>query len=122
MTREDFAALVEQALADVPPEFAEHLENIVVVVEDEPAPELLRSLGLDPARDTLFGLYHGIPLPDRGATFGNALPDQISIYYRPLLRAYRSPQRIRREIRRTVIHEIAHYFGMDDHEIEDLGY
>lgn len=122
MTRDDFTALVEQALADVPPEFAVHLENIVVLVEDEPAPDLLRSMGLDPARDTLFGLYHGVPLPERGAAFGNALPDQISIYYRPLLRACRSPQRIRWEIRRTVIHEIAHYFGMDDDEIAELGY
>src|SRR5512143_791000 len=77
MTRDEFATLVDEALADVPLEFATHLENIVVVVEDEPAPDLLRNLGLDPRRDTLFGLYHGVPLPQRGATFGNTLPDQI---------------------------------------------
>lgn len=122
MDRESFETLVEEALAELPEEFARHLENVAVLVEDEPAPELLRSLGMDPRRDELFGLYQGTPLAERGMAYGNALPDTISIYYRPLRRNFHTPAALRREIRKTVIHEIGHYFGLDEDEIERLGY
>jgi predicted Zn-dependent protease with MMP-like domain len=122
MDRSEFEALVRDALDELPEEFARHLENVEVVVEDEPEPQLLRSLGINPRRGTLFGLYQGVPLDARGFSYGGVLPDKISIYYRPLLRAYRAPDRIREQVRKTVIHEIAHYFGMDDDEIRDLGY
>lgn len=122
MDRGEFEELVRDALDDLPEEFAHRLDNVEVVIEDEPDPALLRSLGIDPRRGTLFGLYQGVPLHARGVSYGAVLPDKISIYYRPLLRAYRSPDRIREQVRRTVIHEIAHYFGMDDKEIRDLGY
>lgn len=122
MDRVQFEELVRESLDDLPEEFARHLENVAIVVEDEPDAGLLRSLGLDPRRDTLFGLYQGVPLSERSATYGNALPDRISIYYRPLRRACRTPEQIRRQVRITVVHEIAHYFGMDEEEIRELGY
>ena len=122
MDRAEFEDTVRDALDDMPDEFARYLENVEVVIEDEPSPALLRSLGLNPRRDTLFGLYQGVPLHQRGGTFGGALPDKISIFYRPLVRAFTSPERIRRQVRKTVIHEIAHFFGLDDAAIRKLGY
>ena len=122
MNRVEFEDTVRDALDDMPDEFARYLDNVQVVIEDEPSPELLRSVGLNPRHDTLFGLYQGVPLQRRGGTFGGALPDKISIFYRPLVRAFTSPERIRRQVRKTVIHEIAHYFGLDDATIRKLGY
>jgi predicted Zn-dependent protease with MMP-like domain len=122
MDRTEFEDAVRDALDDLPEEFARHLDNVQVVIEDEPSPALLRSLGMNPRRETLFGLYQGVPLHLRGGAFGGALPDKISIFYRPLVRAFTSPERIRRQVRRTVIHEIAHFFGLDDAAIRKLGY
>jgi predicted Zn-dependent protease with MMP-like domain len=122
MKREQFRALVAEALDEIPPPFIHHLQNVEVVVEDEPGPELLRSLGLQPRRDELYGLYEGTPLAERGVDFSFALPDRIVIFYRPLLRSFHSPAALRREIRKTVIHEIGHFFGLDDDEIEREGF
>src|SRR5512140_3432803 len=122
MDRDAFEALVRDALDDVPELFAQYLQNVAIVIEDEPTPELLRSLGMNPRHDTLFSLYRGVPLSQRGAGYGNMLPDTISIFYRPILHACRTPEQIRREIRRTVIHEIGHFFGLDENAIRDLGY
>jgi predicted Zn-dependent protease with MMP-like domain len=122
MDRGEFEDTVRDALDDMPDEFARYLDNVQVVIEDEPSPALLRSLGLNPRRDTLFGLYQGVPLHQRGGAFGGALPDKISIFYHPLVRAFTSPERIRRQVRKTVIHEIAHFFGLDDAAIRKLGY
>jgi len=122
MDRDRFEELVREALDDLPEEFANRLENVEVIVEDEPSPELLQSMGLHPRRDTLFGLYRGVPLGQRGVNYGGVLPDTITIFYRPLLRACVTPERIRRQVRITVIHEIAHFFGLDDAAIRALGY
>ena len=122
MDRTEFEILVRDALDDLPEEFARRLENVEVVIEDEPSPQLLRSLGMNPQRDTLFGLYQGVPLHRRGNSYGGALPDKISIFYRPLLHACVTPDRLRTQVRRTVIHEIGHFFGLDDDEIRALGY
>ena len=122
MTREEFEDLVSEALDELPEEFAQRLDNVEVVIEDEPRPELLRSMGMDPRRDTLFGLYQGVPLHLRGSSYGGILPDKITIFYRPLLHACRTPDRIRQQVRRTVIHEIGHFFGLNDKVIRDLGY
>jgi predicted Zn-dependent protease with MMP-like domain len=122
MDRAEFEDAVREALDDLPEEFARYLDNVQVVVEDEPSPALLRSLGMNPRRHTLFGVYQGVPLNLRGASFGGALPDKISIFYRPLVRAFTSPERIRRQVRITVIHEIGHFFGLDDAAIRKLGY
>jgi len=122
MDREQFAELVAAALDELPAAFAARLENVEVVIEDEPSAELLRTMQLDPRRDTLFGLYQGIPLSQRGVSYGMTLPDKITIFYRPLVRSHRSPDAIRREVARTIIHEIGHFFGLDDDEINEAGY
>lgn len=122
MDREAFEEAVRDALDDLPDEFAQRLENVEIVIEDEPSNDLLRSMGMDARRHTLFGLYQGVPLHLRGATYGGVLPDKITIFYRPLTRACRTPAQLRRQIRKTVIHEVGHFFGLDDRAIRALGY
>jgi predicted Zn-dependent protease with MMP-like domain len=114
----NFEELVADALDSLPAEFASRIENVEIVVEDEPSPEILA--GLAPGT-SLFGLYHGIPLTKRG-TYGNTLPDKISIYRGPITRYWRDPERIRAQIRRTVIHEVGHYFGIPEHRLHELGW
>ncbi len=107
MTFEDH---VRAALDSLPPEVADALRNVAVVVEDENAD--------DP---DLFGLYEGVPLPERGDEAG-ALPDRIAIYRRPLEDEFPDPLELQREIRITVLHEIGHYFGLDEDRLAELGY
>jgi predicted Zn-dependent protease with MMP-like domain len=101
---------VRAALDELPPELASGLRNVAVVVEDE-----------NPADPDLFGLYHGVPLPERGDESG-LLPDKISIYRVPLEETFPDPDDLREEIRITVLHELAHYFGLDEERIAELGY
>ena len=101
---------VRAALDDLPPHIAAALENVAVVVEDE-----------NPDDPDLLGLYHGVPLPERGDMAG-ALPDKISIYRLPLEESFPDPDELHDEIRITVLHELAHYFGLDEARIADLGY
>jgi predicted Zn-dependent protease with MMP-like domain len=122
MDRERFRLLVIEAIEEIPEPFRSHLATVEVVIEDEPDEALLRDMGLDPRRDTLFGLYDGVPVGERGLDDAPRLPDRIAIYYRPLVREFRTPGAIRREIRKTVIHEVGHVFGLDDDEIEAEGY
>jgi predicted Zn-dependent protease with MMP-like domain len=121
MDRREFERLVADAVDAIPEEFARRLENVAIVIEDEPSPALLRDLGLDPRRDTLFGLYQGTPLPGRPHDFA-ALPDRIVLFAGPLVRATRTPHELERQIQRTVVHEIAHFFGLDDRRIRRLGF
>lgn len=114
MTFED---LVSEALDSLPDELATYMDNVEVVVEDEPPEaEVAR---LSPG-STLLGLYHGVPLTKRGLD-APLLPDKISIYEGPITRAARDPDRIRALVRRVVIHEIAHHFGIDDARLHELG-
>lgn len=113
-----FDDLVGQALDSLPEDIARRLDNVEVVVEDEPPEELLGDL---PEGDTLLGYYHGIPLTERGF-YGGALPDKISIYRGPITRTYGNPDAIREGVRRTVIHELAHHFGIDDDRLDELGW
>jgi predicted Zn-dependent protease with MMP-like domain len=101
---------VRAALDELPPHLAEALRNLAVVVEDE-----------NPDDPDLFGLYHGVPLPERGDMAGS-LPDKISIYRIPLEESFSDPAELREEIRITVLHELAHYFGLDEERIAELGY
>ena len=121
MDRGEFDRLVGEALDGIPAEFGRYLENVVIVIEEEPSPGLLRGLGLDPRRDTLYGLYQGTPLPARPHDFA-ALPDRITIFAGPLLRHCTTPDALRRQVRATVVHEIAHFFGLDDRRIRRLGF
>jgi predicted Zn-dependent protease with MMP-like domain len=101
---------VRAALDELPPEIAAALRNVVLVVEDE-----------NPDDPDLLGLYHGVPLPERGDAAG-LLPDKISIYRLPLQESFPDQEELREEIRITVLHELAHYFGIDEDRLVELGY
>ena len=119
MTRERFTQLVEEALREIPRRFRKEMKNVVVVVEDEPSPELLDEMEIEPG-DTLFGLYQGTPLTERSWSFGNNLPDRISIYQKPTEEACETEDDVRDCIAETVIHEFGHYVGMSEEEIEEI--
>jgi predicted Zn-dependent protease with MMP-like domain len=107
-----FEEHVRRALDSLPPHLASALENVAVVVEDENRE--------DP---DLFGLYHGIPLTERGSQYSGELPDRISIYRLPLEDEFgHDPAELEKEIRITVLHELAHYFGIDEGRLSELGY
>lgn len=114
LRRARFARLVARALDGLPAEFLDQMRNIEIVVEDEPAPEQLRD-GSD-----LLGLYEGVPLTDRGAQ-EPYLPDRISIFRGPIERIAASPRRQAEIVRDTVVHEIAHHFGISDARLRELG-
>jgi predicted Zn-dependent protease with MMP-like domain len=116
--RENFERLVADALDSLPEDIASAMDNVEVVVEEEPPPEVRAGAGRD--HDVL-GYYHGIPLTNR-SYYNNVLPDRISIYRGPITRAARTPGRIKEQVRRTVIHEIAHHFGIDDERLRELGW
>ena len=105
-----FARFVRDAIDSLPPEIASALSNLAVTIEDEPPPG-----------ERLLGLYQGIPLTRRGAFYGAALPDKITIYRGPLERLYgRGSARLEAEVRRVVLHEIAHHFGISDERLVEL--
>jgi predicted Zn-dependent protease with MMP-like domain len=121
VARIDFQVILRQALDDLPELFRHALENVAVVVEDRPPDWLLDELGIPP-EDTLYGFYHGVPLPERSVSLSGNLPDKISIYREPLEEDFPRPTELRRQIRLTLLHEIGHYFGMGEEELERLGY
>lgn len=120
---ERFEELVARALDLLPPQFQTHMENVGVVIAEEPDAELLESLGMDPddPEDTLFGLYEGTPLTER---FHDdvLLPDTITIFRLPLLEWCRDEDEVVDQVRITVLHEIGHFFGMDEDRLDELGY
>ncbi|MDQ3645736.1 MAG: metallopeptidase family protein [Actinomycetota bacterium] len=117
--RASFEDLVGQAIDSLPEDLAAAMENVEIVVEDEPGPEALAGL---PPGTSLFGLYHGVPLTQRGIHYDGLLPDRISIYRGPITRAARTPDRIRDQVRKTVIHEIGHHFGIEEDRLHELGW
>lgn len=119
MRAREFERIVEEALAGLPSPFAERLENVAVVVRDEPTEEDLQEAGLEPDAE-LFGLYVGVPLTDR-ADYHMVLPDRILIFQGPHERHFEDDELLL-EIQKTVVHEVAHYFGIDDDRLHELGY
>lgn len=120
MERKRFERLVHQAIAELPEEFREKLRNVAVIVEDNPSEEMLDEMEITEG-DTLFGLYEGTPLTDRG--FEAPLhPDRIWIFQEPIEDECETEEEIKEEIKITVVHEVAHFFGLDDDYLEDLGY
>jgi predicted Zn-dependent protease with MMP-like domain len=118
-----FEKLVTRALDLLPEMFHDHMENVSVVIAEEPDRDLLVAMGMDPddPEDTLFGLYEGVPLTERG--FDEVLlPDSITIFRRPLLEWAESEEEVVEEVRITVLHEIGHFFGMDEEKLDELGY
>ncbi len=119
MDLRQFERIVEQALSGLPPTFADRLENVAVVIRDEPTEDDLLEAGLEPDAE-LFGLYIGVPLTER-ADYHMVLPDRILIFQGPHER-YFEDEELLEEIQRTVVHEIAHFFGIDDERLHELGY
>jgi len=119
MQRAAFERLVADALASIPRRFRDAMRNIAIVVEDEPQPDLLEEMEIEPP-DTLLGLYQGIPLTERRWDAGNQLPDRILIFQGPHERAAEDDEDLAEAIAETLIHEIGHYFGMSEEEIEDI--
>ena len=112
ISKKRFEALVGAAVDEIPDRLFEQIENCVWMVEDEPPPD-------DPE---LLGFYDGIPLSERGAWYSGVVPDRIVIYRGPLQRMCEDEDDLAQEIRITVWHEIAHYFGIEDDELDELGY
>ena len=120
MDRVKFENLVDQAIRELPTDFRKKLNNVVVIVEDRPSEEFLDDMEISSC-DTLFGLYEGTPLTERG--FDTPLhPDRIWIFQGPIEEECASEEEIREEIKTTIVHEVAHFFGFDDEYLEDLGY
>jgi predicted Zn-dependent protease with MMP-like domain len=117
--REKFESLVGDALASIPREFRDAMKNIAIVVEDEPSRALLHEMGIRPP-ETLLGLYSGTPLTERGWDYGNRLPDRISIFQGPHEREADDEEDLVVAIGETLIHEIGHYFGMSEEQIEAI--
>jgi predicted Zn-dependent protease with MMP-like domain len=116
--KEEIAKVLER----LPRKFRRRLENVAIVIEERPRKSQLKSMGLDPERDALYGLYEGTPLSERSVFNPPLLPDKITIFFEPLIRDFPDAAQFRDQLRLTLLHEIAHYFGMDEKEIEDLGY
>lgn len=117
MRRDEFAALIEEAIELIPDRFREAMRNIALVVEDDPPEELLREMEIDPP-DTLYGLYLGTPLTERPWADGNREPDQIVIYQRPHEEDAINEDDLVAMVAETLIHEVGHYFGMSEEEIQ----
>ncbi len=120
MRREAFLELVAEAVGEVPTYFRKKLDNVQIVVEDWPGNEILDALNVPP-QHTLFGLYQGVPRTRRSVYLPPILPDRITLFQGPIEGACRGPGEIREQIRETVIHEIAHHFGISDKRLEELG-
>lgn len=115
----DFYELVERALEGLPPELAQLLDNVAIVVDEWP--DYSTPLVAEGPEDTLYGLYEGVPLTERGWGYSGVLPDKITIFRGPLERDF-EPHELEEQVRITVVHEIAHYFGFDEDRLEELGW
>jgi predicted Zn-dependent protease with MMP-like domain len=111
MTRHRFEELVGDALDLIPPKFAAAMDNVVILVEDR-----------DPENPTLLGLYHGVALTERTSQYGGVLPDRITIYREAILDICHDEQDVVEEVAITVVHEVAHHFGIDDARLHELGW
>lgn len=115
-----FEQLVDEALESLPADIAGWLDNVAIVIAEWPTPQQLAQAGLGPG-DMLLGLYVGVPKTQRGFTYGESIPDKILIFRQPIQRLNRTPDRIRAQVRRTVLHEIGHHFGLDEAQLRAAG-
>ena len=117
LSEERFAQLVAEALESLPQEVLAWLDNVEVVAEDWPSPEQLESVG---AGAWLLGLYEGVPLTARTADYGLVPPDKVTLFRGPILAGCTTEDQVREQVRRTVLHELAHHFGIDDDRLHEL--
>lgn len=122
LSHEEFDEIATRAIERIPQELREYLENVVITVQKEPSPELLEEMGMDPEEDTLLGLYQGVALTERSVTDPPLYPDTIFIFQEPIEEMCDSIEQIEEEIEITVVHEIAHHFGIDEERLAELGY
>ncbi|VEG28105.1 metallopeptidase family protein [Actinomyces howellii] len=123
LSEEDFEAAVADAMDAIPEDLAEQMDNVVVLVLDEPEAEMLSAADYDDeGRPTLLGLYDGVPLTERDGGWSGVLPDRILIFKGPLERWCSSREELVDEVGVTVLHEVAHHFGIDDARLHDLGW
>ena len=120
MERAHFRQLVREAVAELPPALLERVHNVAIVIERRPTARDRKAAGVGPGR-TLLGLYHGIPLTQRGEYYNLVPPDKISIYQEPIEEFCRDDDEVREQVRKTVLHELGHYFGIDDDRLHELG-
>jgi predicted Zn-dependent protease with MMP-like domain len=120
LERERFIRLVRRALREIPAPFKQHLKNIDIVVKRRPSAVELRDAGLAPD-ESMYGFYHGVPMTERGSDYGMTVPDVIYIYQEPLEDDFSDDRELVEEIRTTVLHEVGHFFGIDDERLEELG-
>jgi predicted Zn-dependent protease with MMP-like domain len=121
INRREFEAAVERAIETIPEMFRAQLTNIAIAVEDRPSDDLLEEMGMSPG-ETLFGVFIGVALPERSASEPPLYPDEILIFREPLMAACRSLDELEEEIAITVVHEVAHYMGLSEERLEELGY
>jgi predicted Zn-dependent protease with MMP-like domain len=114
-----FQEIVADALTTIPQRFRDALQNVAIVIEDEPSADLLRDMDIEPP-DTLLGLYQGTPLTERSWDYGNRLPDRVVLYQRELERDAGDRDDLVVAVGETLIHEIGHYFGLSEEEIQDI--
>jgi predicted Zn-dependent protease with MMP-like domain len=121
LSTQRFEELVEEALAEIPHALWVAINNVAVTVEDWPSPHQLAQAGIEPGH-LLLGLYEGVPLTERTGNYGLVPPDMITIFRGPILRVTPPVEAaIRTQVRRTVLHEIAHHFGISDERLHELG-
>jgi predicted Zn-dependent protease with MMP-like domain len=120
MDRESFAALVAKAVSNLPPDFLAEMDNVDVIVSDLPTPRQVRKARLGRG-STLLGLYEGVPLTQRGAGYQLVLPDKITIFRLPIEESCADETQIPVEIERVLRHEVAHYFGISDERLREMG-
>ena len=120
MERARFIEVVRRALRDIPPPFADHLRKVDIVVTLRPSGADLADAGLAPD-ESMYGFYRGIPLTERDGGYNMVAPDVIHIYQEPLEEDCADDEELMQEIRVTVVHELAHFFGIDDDRLEELG-
>ncbi len=119
MRQEEFERLVAEALDGLPEEFQKRLNNVDLIVAPSPTRDQMRRAGVGP-HQTLFGLYEGVPLTRRDRGYHLVLPDKITIFQRPIEAVCRTNEEIRHLVRKTVMHEIAHHFGIGDERLREL--
>ncbi|MBM4308086.1 MAG: metallopeptidase family protein [Deltaproteobacteria bacterium] len=119
LPRKEFERIVISALKGLPKSIKNRMENIDVVIEDQASPDLLSEMGLHSPSD-LLGLYQGVPIDRRGFYYGNVLPDKITLFQHPIESICRTKEEIAEKVREVVVHEVGHYFGLDEERLEEL--
>ncbi|HLF13494.1 MAG TPA: metallopeptidase family protein [Bacteroidota bacterium] len=122
LTPGEFDEIATRAIGRIPEELRKYIDNVVISVQKEPSAELLEEMGMDAEEDTLLGLYQGVALTERSATDPPLFPDTIFLFQEPIEEICDTIEEIEEEIEITVVHEIAHYFGIDEDRLAELGY